>query len=168
MNWKWNEFASHLSYFAGDLTDPATGEAFGRRLNEFDQEWDCRADRIFYLSISPRSDDRRGQAAGAVGYLQGLRARPACGRESRLDATSTRPATSTRLLTSLFAESQIYRIDHYLGKETVQNILAFRFANSLFEPVWNRRYIDHVQITVAEAVGVEERGGVLRSGRCPA
>jgi glucose-6-phosphate 1-dehydrogenase len=62
------------------------------------------------------------------------------------------------LLTSLFDESQIYRIDHYLGKETVQNILAFRFANSLFEPIWNRRYIDHVQVTVAETVGVEERG----------
>ena len=70
-----------------------------------------------------------------------------------------------RLLSGIFAESQMYRIDHYLGKETVQNILAFRFANSLFEPVWNRRYIDHVQITVAEQVGVEERGGYYdRSG----
>lgn len=64
-----------------------------------------------------------------------------------------------QLLGGMFAESQIYRIDHYLGKETVQNILAFRFANSLYEPVWNRRYIDHVQITVAETVGVEDRGG---------
>ncbi len=64
-----------------------------------------------------------------------------------------------RLLSGMFAESQMYRIDHYLGKETAQNILAFRFANSLFEPVWNRRYIDHVQITVAETVGVEEREG---------
>ena len=64
-----------------------------------------------------------------------------------------------QLLTSVFDESQIYRIDHYLGKETVQNLLAFRFANALFEPIWNRRYIDHVQITVAEQVGVEHRGG---------
>jgi glucose-6-phosphate 1-dehydrogenase len=64
-----------------------------------------------------------------------------------------------RLLSGMFSESQMYRIDHYLGKETVQNILAFRFANSLFEPLWNLRYIDHVQITVAETVGVEERGG---------
>ena len=62
-------------------------------------------------------------------------------------------------LASAFAESQIYRIDHYLGKETVQNLMVFRFANGIFEPVWNRRYIDHVQITVAETVGVEGRGG---------
>ncbi len=62
-------------------------------------------------------------------------------------------------------ETQIYRIDHYLGKETVQNILVFRFANGIFEPIWNRRYIDHVQITVAETVGVESRGGYYEDGR---
>ena len=69
------------------------------------------------------------------------------------------------LLAKHFDEEQVFRIDHYLGKETVQNILALRFANGIFEPIWNRQYIDHVQITVAESVGVEDRAGVLRAGR---
>jgi glucose-6-phosphate 1-dehydrogenase len=154
---KWGEFASHLSYFAGDLTDPATGEAFGRRLNEFDQEWDCRADRIFYLSISPDLMIAAARQLEQLGICRDCeRDRLVVEKPFGRDLDSA--CDLDRLLTSLFAESQIYRIDHYLGKETVQNILAFRFANSLFEPVGNRRYIDHVQITVAEAVGVEERG----------
>jgi glucose-6-phosphate 1-dehydrogenase len=154
----WNEFASHLSYFAGDITDTATGEALGRRLNEFDQEWNGKADRVFYLAISP------DLMIAAARHLEQLGICRDCERDRLVvekpfgrDLDSARDLN--QLLTSLFAESQIYRIDHYLGKETVQNILAFRFANSLFEPVWNRRYIDHVQISVAETVGVEERGG---------
>jgi len=155
---KWRAFASHLSYFAGDLTDQASGEALGRRLNEFDQEWNSRGDRVFYLAISP------DLMVPAARYLEQFGICRDCKRDRLVvekpfgrDLASARELD--RLLTSLFAESQIYRIDHYLGKETVQNILAFRFANSLFEPIWNRRYIDHVQITVAETVGVEERGG---------
>ncbi len=155
---KWREFASHLSYFAGDLTDPATGEALGRRLSDLDREWNSRGDRVFYLAISP------DLMVAAARYLEQLGICRDCERDRLVvekpfgrDLASARDLD--RLLTSLFAESQIYRIDHYLGKETVQNILAFRFANSLFEPVWNRRYIDHVQITVAETVGVEGRGG---------
>jgi glucose-6-phosphate 1-dehydrogenase len=155
---RWREFASHLSYFSGDLTDPATGEALGRRLGEFDQEWKSRGDRVFYLAISP------DLMVAAARYLEQLGICRDCERDRLVvekpfgrDLASARDLD--RLLASLFAESQIYRIDHYLGKETVQNILAFRFANSLYEPVWNRRYIDHVQITVAETVGVGERGG---------
>jgi glucose-6-phosphate 1-dehydrogenase len=75
--------------------------------------------------------------------------------------------TLNQLLANIFSEEQIYRIDHYLGKETVQNILAFRFANALFEPIWHKNYIDHVQITVAETVGVEDRGRLLRAGGRP-
>jgi glucose-6-phosphate 1-dehydrogenase len=155
---RWRGFASHLSYFAGDLNDPVTGEALGRRLTEFDQEWDCRADRVFYLAVSP------DLMVAAARHLEQLGICRDCERdrlvvEKPFGRNLASACDLDRLLTSLFAESQIYRIDHYLGKETVQNILAFRFANSLFEPVWNRRYIDHVQITVAETVGVEERGG---------
>ncbi len=154
----WGRFASHLSYISGDLTDTATGEALSRRLDELDREWECRADRIFYLAVAP------GLMDAAAGYLEQFGICRDCTRDRLVvekpfgrDLASARELDGR--LTSLFAESQIYRIDHYLGKETVQNILAFRFANSLFEPVWNRRYIDHVQITVAETVGVEDRGG---------
>ena len=76
-----------------------------------------------------------------------------------MDATSKTARELNRKLLSLMNEAQIYRIDHYLGKETVQNILVFRFGNGIFEPIWNRRYVDHVQITVAESLGVEARGG---------
>ncbi len=154
----WNDFAARLSYFAGDFTAAETGTLIGRRLEEIDRQWNSRAARVFYLAIPP------GLMEAAARQLEGLGICKDCSRDRLVvekpfgrDLASARQLNN--LLTSLFAESQIYRIDHYLGKETVQNILAFRFANSLFEPIWNRRYIDHVQITVAETVGVEERGG---------
>ena len=154
----WNEFASRLSYFAGDFTAAETGSLLGRRLEEFDHQWNSRAARVFYLAIPP------GLVEAAARHLESLGICRDCTRDRVVvekpfgrDLASARELNG--LLTSLFAETQIYRIDHYLGKETVQNILAFRFANSLFEPIWNRRYIDHVQLTVAETVGVEERGG---------
>ncbi len=154
----WQRFAAMLSYVSGDLTDTATGEELGRRLAEIDGQWGERADRVFYLAVAP------GLMEAAAAYLQRLGICRDCTQDRLVvekpfgrDLASARQLD--RSLGALFAESQIYRIDHYLGKETVQNILAFRFANSLFEPVWNRRYIDHVQITVAETVGVEDRGG---------
>ncbi len=155
---EWGRFASRLSYISGDLTEMSTGEAIGGRLDEIDREWGVRADRIFYLAVAPALMEV------AAGSLEQFGICRDCARDRLVvekpfgrDLASARDLD--RSLGALFAESQIYRIDHYLGKETVQNILAFRFANSLFEPVWNRRYIDHVQITVAETVGVEERGG---------
>jgi glucose-6-phosphate 1-dehydrogenase len=155
---RWDEFASRLTYFAGDFTAPATGALLRERLEQLDREWNSRADRIFYLAISP------GLIETAARQLESLGVCKDCSRdrlvvEKPFGRDLASAVALNRLLTSLFDESQIYRIDHYLGKETVQNILAFRFANSLFEPIWNRRYIDHVQITVAETVGVEERGG---------
>ncbi len=154
----WSEFASRLTYFAGDFTAPTTGALLRERLEQLDREWNGRADRVFYLAISP------GLIETAARQLESLGVCKDCSRdrlvvEKPFGRDLASAVALNRLLTSLFAESQIYRIDHYLGKETVQNILAFRFANSLFEPIWNRRYIDHVQITVAETVGVEERGG---------
>ncbi|MBT1071414.1 glucose-6-phosphate dehydrogenase [Pelotalea chapellei] len=155
---EWDEFAVRLRYFSGDFTSAETGTLLGRRLEEFDREWNSRAIRVFYLAIPP------GLVAAAARYLEILGVCKDCARDRLVvekpfgrDLASARQLNG--FLTSMFAEAQIYRIDHYLGKETVQNILALRFANSLYEPVWNRRYIDHVQITVAETVGVEQRGG---------
>ncbi|HLO27034.1 MAG TPA: glucose-6-phosphate dehydrogenase [Geobacteraceae bacterium] len=154
----WRDFASRLSYCAGDFTAPGSSEVLGRRLEEFDRQWNGRADRIFYLAIPPNLVEAAARQLEQLGVCKDcMRDRLVVEKPFGRDLESARALD--RILTSLFAESQIYRIDHYLGKETVQNILALRFANSLFEPVWNRRYIDHVQITVAETVGVEDRGG---------
>jgi glucose-6-phosphate 1-dehydrogenase len=160
----WRAFAARLSYICKDFTDKAAGVFLSQRLEELDREWNSRANRVFYLAIPPVLIEAAAQ------FLESLDICKECARDRIVvekpfghDLASAR--TLNQFLTSLFAESQIYRIDHYLGKETVQNILAFRFGNSLFEPLWNRRYIDHVQITVAETVGVEDRGGYYdRSG----
>ncbi len=160
----WDRFASHVSYLPDDFSDPASGPALSQRLEEIETSWGARANRLFYLAIPP------GMVAAAAAHLQRLGVCRDCKRDRLVvekpfgrDLQSAQELD--RLLTGMFAETQIYRIDHYLGKETVQNILAFRFANSLYEPIWDRRYIDHVQITVAETVGVEERGGYYeRSG----
>ena len=155
---EWNEFAARLSYFAGDFTAAETGALLGRRLEEFDREWNGRAVRVFYFAIPPDLMETAARQLKSLGVCKDCnRDRLVVEKPFGHDLVSARELDG--FLTSLFAEAQIYRIDHYLGKETVQNILAFRFANSLFEPIWNRRYIDHVQITVAEKVGVEERGG---------
>ena len=153
----WNSFAEHISYVSEDITDPTSGSSLSERLAALDDHWAVRANRLYYLAIAPSMMEQ------AAGMLQRLGICRDCQRDRLViekpfgrDLASARALN--RFLDGMFVESQIYRIDHYLGKETVQNILAFRFANSLFEPVWNRRYIDHVQITVAETVGVEERG----------
>ena len=155
----WTGFADGLRYAHVDF-DEADGFAeLKRRLDEADRERGTEGNRIFYLSVPPSAIGPYADRLGAEGlsrhpgdgFVRLIVEKP-FGRDLR-----TGRELNEQLHRS-FDESQIYRIDHYLGKETVQNLLVFRFANGIFEPVWNRQYIDHVQITVAESLGTEGRG----------
>ena len=153
----WHRFAAHLVFIAADLDQPEPFQELARKLADTEQEWQATANRIFYLSLPPRMIEPVARELVQAGLNRDRqRARLVVEKPFGHDLASARELNRT--LTGMFDESQIYRIDHYLGKETVQNIMAFRFANTLFEPVWNRNYIDHVQITVAEAGGVGHRG----------
>jgi glucose-6-phosphate 1-dehydrogenase len=153
----WKEFASHVAFLSADFGDPATYVALKERLAMHDREWDTKAERIFYQATPPSLVETIVRQIGKANLAHDRqRTRIVLEKPFGHDLASARELNN--MLTTVFDESQIYRIDHYLGKETVQNILAFRFANALFEPIWDRRYIDHVQITVAERVGVEHRG----------
>lgn len=156
---RWNRFASCLvSFLSADLGRPESYAALAGQISAQEKDWGTQANPLFYFAIPPAAiqtvADQLGRARLA---REGERTRIVVEKPFGRDLASARALN--RLLTHLFDESQIYRIDHYLGKETVQNILAFRFANALFEPIWDRRYIDHVQITVAEQEGVEQRAG---------
>lgn len=155
----WSDFASHLSgYISADFGDPAIFATLKDKLAGFDKEWNCRANHVFYLATPPALISTVSEQLGSANLAgERDRARIVVEKPFGRDLRSAQELNAE--LASVFHESQIYRIDHYLGKETVQNILVFRFANALFEPVWDRRYIDSVQITVAEQVGVEHRGG---------
>lgn len=155
-NGKWESLADAISYCQADFTDPESYKDLAARLDELDSQWNDSANRIFYLSVSPQFIEPITLNI----HQEGIGAHP---RKSRLvvekpfgrDYRTARALNKS--LANRFDENQIYRIDHYLGKETVQNILAFRFANAIYEPLWNRNYIDNVQITVSETVGVEHR-----------
>jgi glucose-6-phosphate 1-dehydrogenase len=154
----WAEFAGHIRYQQGDFKKPQTYAALGKVCAALEKEWGGNAHRVFYMATPPSMFGEIPKHLGEAGLARDRdRARIVIEKPIGYDLESARALNA--ILAANFDESQIFRIDHYLGKETVQNILAFRFANPLFEPIWNRRYVDCVTITAAEAVGVEHRGG---------
>jgi glucose-6-phosphate 1-dehydrogenase len=154
----WNSFSRGLFYVPGDVDDPGLYQRMCAKLNEIEQKRQTGGNVLFYLSVQP---SHYAQAAAGIG--EGGMAKGAGWRRLVVEKPFGHDLASARELSNelhkVFPESEIYRIDHYLGKETVQNILAFRFGNGIFEPVWNRRYVNHMQITAAESIGVEGRGG---------
>ncbi len=155
---EWSRFAPHVTYLSADFTDAGTYAKLSEYLGKLDKDWQAHAHHIFYLATAPSMIEVIArQLHDAKLFEDEKRSRLVVEKPFGHDLDSARKLN--RQLIGLMSEDQIYRIDHYLGKETVQNILALRFANSFLEPIWNRRYINHVQITVAEQVGVEHRGG---------
>jgi glucose-6-phosphate 1-dehydrogenase len=161
----WKKFASAISYLSGDFNDRQLFARLGEQLAGYDKSWNVAATHAFYLATPPTVIELLArQLSGARLTANVERSRLVVEKPFGHDLASARALDQT--LDSLMKEAQVYRIDHYLGKETVQNILALRFANSIFEPIWNRRYIDQVQITVAEELGVEHRGGYYDHAGC--
>lgn len=153
----WTDFADQLHYMRGDFNDPDTFSRLASEISAKAKAWDQQPDQVFYLAIPPGVIERVVRGLGSADLAADRdRTRVVVEKPFGRDEDSAR--SLNKMLTEVFFESQVYRIDHYLGKETVQNILAFRFANALFEPIWDSRYIRSVQITVAESVGVGHRG----------
>lgn len=155
---EWTNFSKSISYMQSDIFDDKIYADLVAKVKALEKEWGTEANVIFYLAIAP---SLIGEVATRLGKSK-ICKNSDCTRivvEKPFGHDLESAKELNKLLTGIFEEKQIYRIDHYLGKEAVQNLLVFRFANVLFEPVWNRKYIDHIQITVSETVGVEDRGG---------
>src|SRR5215471_16972497 len=153
----WRAFAEGLFYVAGDIGDDGLYQRLAQKLGEIETARHTGGNVLFYLSIQPSQYAAAAIGIGKAGMNTGSGwRRLIVEKPFGHDLASARELANR--LHSVFEESEIYRIDHYLGKETVQNILAFRFGNGIFEPLWNRRYVNHVQITAAESIGVEGRG----------
>ncbi len=165
---KWPTFSTHLHYRPVDYEDPATFDRLAESLRELDSSQHTQGNRIFYIALPPTLYKTVAEMIGRAGLSTENTNGNGWSRMVVEKPFGVNLQTALELDQSLhqhFQEHQIFRIDHYLAKETVQNILMFRFANSLFEPIWNRRYIDHVSITATETLGVEHRAGYYeRSG----
>ncbi|MGZ9277203.1 MAG: glucose-6-phosphate dehydrogenase [Candidatus Limnocylindrales bacterium] len=156
----WRSFSEKIRYYRCDFADPAGFDALVGALDELDTEEGTRGNHLFYLATQPSQFADIIAQLGRVGldheHHDGGWRRVVIEKPFGHDVDSAKRLN--REVGKVFRETQVYRIDHYLGKETVRNLMVFRFGNGIFEPLWNRRYVDHVQITVGESIGIENRG----------
>lgn len=162
----WDDLAQGVGYVPGTFEDPATYAALKLRLDDLDRTRATHGNRVFYLSVPPSDVATIVENLHRAGLISDPRdasrsTRLVCEKPHGTDLETSRALD--RMLHAALAEPQVFRIDHYLGKEAVQNLLAFRFGNSIFEPLWNRQHVDHVQVTVAEEIGIEGRGRFYES-----
>jgi glucose-6-phosphate 1-dehydrogenase len=165
----WESFAAQLHYITADFESPEGYRELALRLRQLDESEDHPDNRLFYCATPPSFFPVIVQNLGRHGLTtraDGSRAWTRIIIEKPFGHDLQSAIKLNEIIHEVFQEEQIYRIDHYLGKETVQNILAFRFANSIIEPIWNRRYVDHVQITAAETLGVEHRARYYEEAGC--
>ncbi|PYF76712.1 glucose-6-phosphate dehydrogenase [Pedobacter nutrimenti] len=159
---KWSKFAESVHYTSVDVSAPETFKSLKDDIEKYQQEFGPGTQVVYYLAVAPSLFPLIAKCLSDY-KLAGDEESCRIVIEKPFGRDLETAKELNQLLTSIFTEKQIYRIDHYLGKETVQNIMAFRFANSLLEPLWNRTYIDHVQISVTEQLGVGDRGGYYES-----
>jgi glucose-6-phosphate 1-dehydrogenase len=156
----WDWFVERLYYVKGDFQDPDAYKRLQQQIEEAEKQHQALGNKFFYFAVAPRFFSPIAKQLGSAGLVReenGKWARVIIEKPFGHDLDSARQLNQD--LKKVLTEKQIYRIDHYLGKETVQNVLVFRFSNNIIEPLWNRNFVDHVQITAAETVGVEHRGG---------
>ena len=155
----WHSFAQGIRFLPSNIDKPECYTELAKMLEEVDRERGTQGNHLFYLSVAPEFYAEAVRQLGEAGLTKQGKGWVRVIIEKPFGTSLESARELNQQILKHLDESQIYRIDHYLGKETVQNLLVFRFANGIFEPMWNRQYIDHVQITNAETVGVEGRGG---------